>query len=166
MLYRRDYVGGRTAAEPLSSSSLQRYEEILRNGDTILTSFRQNYILFCRETDTILTFSGVTDTILTSNEKTIATMNGRSAHSSVSGSNHAWHILPQISRCKIQLPYHNNEPNAQLLHAAATKHNERGIAGGSARGAAMSAPSQNERTRTERPNQKLNHQTTARQQTT
>lgn len=64
MLYRRDYVGCRTAAEHLSSSSLQRYKENLIFAYTILLNIRQNVILFCSNYDTILLKCRHTYTIL------------------------------------------------------------------------------------------------------
>lgn len=64
MLNRRDYVGSRTAAELLSSSSLQRYKENLITPDTILLNFWQSYVLFCSNTDTFLLKWRLTDTIL------------------------------------------------------------------------------------------------------
>lgn len=64
MLYRRDYVGCRTAAEHLSSSSLQRYKENMITADTILLNFWQSYVLFCSKYDTILLKCRHIDTIL------------------------------------------------------------------------------------------------------
>lgn len=54
MLNRRDYVGSRSAALLLSSSSLQRYEENMITPDTILPNIRQSCVLFCSNTDTFL----------------------------------------------------------------------------------------------------------------
>lgn len=143
MLNRRDYVGSRTAAELLSSSSLQRYKENLITPDTILLNIRQNYVLFCSKYDTILLKCRLTDTFLL--------FLGPSLPSISSSHDPGDHTLrpifaetwPRLQLKSIRLfPYTNNADHPKLLqvdpHKRGSKqHNERRRGGGRGRGAAL-----------------------------
>lgn len=116
MLYRRDYVGCRTAAEHLSSSSLQRYKENLIFADTILPNIRQNVILFCSKYDTILLKFRHTGTILTfcglpsiSSTRDLGDHTGRPSDAGPGPR------LPPIST--ILFPYTNNADHPKILQA-------------------------------------------------
>lgn len=141
MLYRRDYVGCRTAAEHLSSSSLQRYKENLIFADTILLNIRQNVILFCSKYDTILLKCWHTDTILTfcglpsiSSTRDLGDHTGRPSDAGP---------RPRLQPISIRIfPYTNNADHPKLLQAdpqerGSKQHNERRRGGGRGRGAAL-----------------------------
>jgi hypothetical protein len=118
MLYRRDYVGCRTAAEHLSSSSLQRYKENLIFADTILLNIQQNVILFCSKYDTILLKCRHTDTILIfrgSSVPSISSTRDPGDHTGRPSDAGTWPRLPPIY---IRLfPYTNNADHPKLLQA-------------------------------------------------
>lgn len=118
MLYRRDYVGSRTAALLLSSSSLQRYKENLIFADTILLNIRQNVILFCSKYDTILLKCRHTDTILIFRGPfvpSISSSHDPGDHTGRPSDAGPWPRLPPIS---IRLfPYTNNAAHPKLLQA-------------------------------------------------
>jgi len=141
MLYRRDYVGCRTAAEHLSLSSLQRYKENLIFADTILLNIWQSCILFCSKSDTILLKYRHTDTILTfCGLPSISSSRDLGDHTGQSSDAGTWPRLPPIS---IRLfPYTNNADHPKLLQAdpqerGSKQHNERRRGGGHGRGAAL-----------------------------
>ena len=118
MLYRRDYVGCRTAAEHLSSSSLQRYKENLIFADTILLNIRQNVILFCSKYDTILLKCRHTDTILLfcgSFVPSISYSHDPGDHIWRPSDAGPWPRLPPKS--KILFPYKDNADHPKLLQA-------------------------------------------------
>lgn len=141
MLYRRDYVGCRTAAEHLSSSSLQRYKENLIFADTILLNIRQNVILFCSKYNTILLKCWHTDTILTfcglpsiSSTRDLGDHTGRPSDAGP---------RPRLQPISIRIfPYTNNADHPKILQAdpherGSKQHNERRRGGGRGRGAAL-----------------------------
>lgn len=117
MHYRRDYVGSCTAAELLSSSSLQRYKENLIFADTILLNIRQNVILFCSKYDTILLKCRLTDTILLFRGPAFSCISSipyRGGHTWQSSSAGTWQGLPPKSKRKF--PYTHNAYHPNLLH--------------------------------------------------
>lgn len=118
MLYRRDYVGSRTAALLLSSSSLQRYKENLIFADTILLNIWQSYVLFCSKYDTILLKCRHTDTILLFcglSLPSISSTRDLVDHTERPSDAGPWPRLPPIS---IRLfPYTNNADHPNLLQA-------------------------------------------------
>ena len=118
MLYRRDYVGSCTAAELLSSSSLQRYKENLIFADTILLNIRQNVILFCSKYDTILLKCRHTDTILLFfglSLPSISSSHDPGDHTGRPSDAGTWPRLPPKS--KILFPYNDNAYHPKLLQA-------------------------------------------------
>lgn len=117
MLYRRDYVGSRTAALLLSSSSLQSYKKDLIFTDTILLNIRQNVILFCSKYDTILLKCRHTDTILLflgPSFPSISSIPYRVGHTWQSCCAGSWPRLPPKSKRKF--PYTHNADHPNLLH--------------------------------------------------
>lgn len=141
MLYRRDYVGSCTAAELLSSSSLQIYEENLITPDTILLNIRQNVILFCSKYDTILLKCRHTGTILTfcvlpsiSSSRDLGDHTGRPSDAGP---------RPRLQPISIRIfPYTYNADHPKILQAdpherGSKQHNERRRGGGRGRGAAL-----------------------------
>ena len=118
MLYRRDYVGSRTAAELLSSSSLQRYKENLIFADTILLNIQQNVILFCSKYDTILLKCRHTDTILLFRGPFLPSISSTHAPGDHTGRPiyaGTWPRLPPKSI--LIFPYNNNANHPKLLQA-------------------------------------------------
>lgn len=117
MHYRRDYVGCRTAAEHLSSSSLQRYKENLIFADTILLNIRQNVILFCSKYDTILLKCRLTDTILLFLGPSFPSIS-----STRDPGDHTWRPSDAGPRPRLQLitilifPCNDNADHPNLLH--------------------------------------------------
>lgn len=117
MHYRRDYVGGRSAALPLSSSSLQRYKENLIFADTILLNIRQNVILFCSKYDTILLKCRHTDTILLFRGPAFSCISSipyRGGHTWQSSCAGTWPRLQPKSKRKFS--YTHNAYHPILLH--------------------------------------------------
>lgn len=118
MLYRRDYVGSRTAALLLSSSSLQRYKENLIFADTILLNIRQNVILFCSKYNTILLECRHTGTILLFcglSHPSISSSHDPGDHIGRPSYAGTWPRLPPIS---IRLfPYIYNADHPKILQA-------------------------------------------------
>lgn len=118
MLNRRDYVGSCTAAELLSSSSVQRYKENLITPDTILLNIRQNVILFCSIYDTILLKCRHTDTILLFcglSHPSISSSHDPGDHIGRPSDAGTWPRLPPKS---IRLfPYTNNAYHPKILQA-------------------------------------------------
>ena len=141
MLYRRDYVGGRSAPLPLSSSSLQRYKENLIFADTILPNFRQSYVLFCSKYDTILLKCRHTDTILLfCGLPSISSTRDLGDHTGRPSDAGTWPRLQPIST--ILFPYTYNADHPKILQAdpkerGSKQHNERRRGGGRGRGAAL-----------------------------
>ena len=118
MLYRRDYVGSRTAALLLSSSSLQRYKENLIFANTILLNYWQSCILICSNTDTFLLKLRLTDTFLLfrgpflpsiSSTRDPGDHTGRPIYAGT------WPRLPPKSI--LIFPYNNNANHPKLLQA-------------------------------------------------
>lgn len=117
MLYRRDYVGGRSAALPLSSSSLQRYEENPIFFWPFLLNFGQILILFCSNTDTLLLAAGLTDTFLLFRGPAFSCISSipyRVGHTWQSSCAGTWPRLPPKSKRKF--PYTHNADHPILLH--------------------------------------------------
>ena len=141
MLYRRDYVGSRTAALLLSSSSLQSYKKDLIFADTILLNIRQNVILFCSKYDTILLKCRHTDTILIfRGPSSISSTRDLGDHTGRPSDAGPRPRLPPIST--ILFSYTNNADHPKLLQAdpherGSKQHNERRRGGGRGRGAAL-----------------------------
>ena len=143
MLDRRDYVGSCTAAELLSSSPLQIYEEILITPDTILLNIRQSYVLFCSNTDTFLLKWQLTDTILLfcgPSLPSISSSHDPGDHTGRPSDAGTWQRL-QPKSIRI-FPYTNNADHPKLLQAdpherGSKQHNERRRGGGRGRGAAL-----------------------------
>lgn len=118
MHYRRDYVGSRTAALLLSSSSVQRYKENLITPNTILLNIRQSYVLSCSKYDTILLKCWHTDTILlffVPSLPSISSSHDPGDHTGRPSDAGTWPRLPPIS---IRLfPYTNNADHPKILQA-------------------------------------------------
>lgn len=131
MLNRRDYVGSRTAALLLSSSSLQRYEENSITPDTILLNFWQSYILFCLNIDTFLLKCRHTDTILLffgPSLLSISSSHDPGDHTGRPIYAGTWQLLQPKSI--LIFPYTNNADHLKLLQAdpqecGSKQHNER-----------------------------------------
>ena len=118
MLYRRDYVGSRTAALLLSSSSLQRYKENLIFADTILLNIRQNVILFCSKYDTILLKCRHTDTILIFRGPSFPSISSTRDPGDHTGRPYDAGPWPRLPPKSIRLfPYTNNADHPNLLQA-------------------------------------------------
>ena len=143
MLNRLDYVGSRTAALLLSSSSLQRYEENMITPDTILLNFWQSCVLFCSNTDTFLLKWWLTDTILLFFGLSLPSIS--SSHDPVdhTGRPSDAGTWPRLQLKSILLfPYNDNAYVPKLLQAepqerGSKQHNERRRGGGRGRGAAL-----------------------------
>lgn len=118
MLYRRDYVGCRTAAEHLSSSSLQRYDKNLITPDTILLNIRQSYVLSCSKYDTILLKCRLTDTILLFLGPSFPSISSSPYPGDHTGRPIDEGTLPRLQLLPIRIfPYTNNADHPKLLQA-------------------------------------------------
>lgn len=131
MLYRRDYVGCRTAAEHLSSSSLQRYEENLITPYTILLNIRQIYVLFCSNTDTFLLKLLLTDTFLLFCGPSLPSISSSHDPGDHNGRPSFAELGPRLQPKSIRIfPYTNNANHPKILQAdpqerGSKQHNER-----------------------------------------
>lgn len=117
MHYRRDYVGCRTAALHLSSSSLQIYEIISIFFWPFLLNFGQILILFCSNTDTLLLAAGFTDTFLLFRGPAFSCISSipyRGGHTWQSSCAGTWPRLQPKSKRKFS--YTHNAYHPILLH--------------------------------------------------
>lgn len=116
MLYRRDYVGSRTAALLLSSSSRQSYEENPILPYTFLLNIRQSYILFCSKYDTILLKCRHTDTILLFCGPSFPSISSSHDPGDHTGRPIDEGTLPRLQLLPIRIfPYTNNADHPKLL---------------------------------------------------
>lgn len=118
MLDRRDYVGSRTAALLLSSSSGQNYKIIPIFFWPFLLNIRQSYVLFCSNTDTFLLKWRLTDTILLFFGPSLPSISSSHDPGDHTGRPIYEGTWPRLQLLTIRIfPYHYNADHPNLLQA-------------------------------------------------